>query len=117
MRFVQGGQRDKTDQVAKHGFVDDGWLGITLATMNHSMSNRDDLPAGMGGHKPLQQCVEGLVVADLFADNGLVGNLLAGFVFGDQLGGIGADTVNLSGDFRIGRNRVGEREKGELDGR
>jgi hypothetical protein len=44
--------------VAEHGIVDDGWLGIAFAAMNHTMSNRDDLPAGVGRHEPFQQRIK-----------------------------------------------------------
>ncbi len=96
--------------MAEHGIVDDGRLGIAFAAMNHTMSNRDDLPAGVGRHEPFQQRIKSLVVADVFTDDGLIGDFLSGLVLGDQFGGVGANAVNLAGDFSVRRNRMGKRE-------
>ena len=68
------------------------------------------------GLEPLQQRVEGLIVADFFPGQCLVGDFFAGTVLGHHARRAGADAVDLSGDFRIGRDRLGEREKGKFDG-
>jgi len=117
VRLVQRGEGDEAGQVAEYGFIDDGRLRVALAAVHDAMADGDDLPAGVRGHEPLEQGVEGDVMADLFAGDGLVGNLLAGAVFGDHFGGVGADTVDLAGDFGFRGDRVVEREQGELDGR
>jgi hypothetical protein len=54
-------------------------------------------------------------MADLLAFQHLVGNAFAGAVFGFHVGGVGADTVNLANEFRLGRYRVVQRKEGEFD--
>jgi len=49
-------------------------------------------------------------MTDLLAGDHLVGDFLAGLVLGHHFGGVGADAVDLAGDFGLRRDRVGEGE-------
>ena len=82
--------------------VNHGRLRVAVTAVHHAMTDGDDLPAGLCGLEPFQQGVEGLVVADLFAGNALVGDSGAAAVLGDHSGRQGADPVDLAGNFGLG---------------
>ena len=96
VRFVQRGEGNEADQVVENGVVDQRGLGIALATMNDTMADSNDLPAALGGLEPFEQGVEGKVMADLVADNDLIGDFFTVTVLGDQFGDIGTDAVDLA---------------------
>jgi len=117
VRFVQRRQGEEAGQMAEDDIVDQGRLGVAFAAMDDTVTDCDDFPAGLGGLEPLQQGIEGLGVADVVASDQLIGDFFTRTILGHHLGGGGTDAVDLTGDFRVGRNGLGEGEKGELDRR